>query len=142
MIKLYENIRNRRIELNLSQTELASRVGLKDKSSISRVENGRIDLTQSMIEEFAKALECSPAYLMGWTSNAQTEQSIADIRKNVMSAIDKIQHELGELKEQDYMIELSEEEKYLLESYRKANSDSKRRISKYIEMELNDVGGD
>lgn len=142
MIKLYENIKNRRIELNLSQTELALRVGYKDKGSISRVENGKLDLSQSMIEKFAEALECSPAYLMGWTSNAQTEQSIVDIKKNVMSAIDKIQQELGELKTQEYLIELSDDEKVLLEVYRRAKPDSKRRITKYAEMETNDVGGD
>lgn len=138
MIKLYENIKNRRIELNLSQAELASRVGYKDKGSISRVENGKLDLSQSMIEEFANALECSPAYLMGWTDNVQTEKNMAELKKNVMTAIDQLKQELGELKHQDYMLELSDDEKYLIETYRRAKPDSKRRIAKYAEMETND----
>lgn len=66
MLKLYENIKKRRIELNMSQQDLAERVGYKGKSMISQVENGLIDLPQSMILKFADALKCSASDLMGW----------------------------------------------------------------------------
>lgn len=138
MMKLYENIKNRRIELNLSQTELAKRVGYKDKASISRVENGKLDLTQSMIEEFANALECSPAYLMGWSDNFNDEQMIKEVKKNLISSINKIQEELDDLKTQDFLITLSDDEKILIEQYRKANTDAKKRILKYSKMEISE----
>ena len=66
MIELYTNIKNRRIELKMTQSELADKVGYADKGMISRVENGKVDLSQSQIWKFAQALETDPATLMGW----------------------------------------------------------------------------
>ena len=67
-MKLYENIRNRRVELGLTQSELASKVGYSDKGMISKIENGKVDLSQSQVMKFAKALETTPGELMGWTT--------------------------------------------------------------------------
>ena len=69
MLELYRNIKKYRIENNLSQSELASKVGYADKTMISRIENGNVDLPQSKIEEFAKALNVTPGILMGWTND-------------------------------------------------------------------------
>lgn len=59
-------IKSRRQELNLSQTELAARMGLKSKSTICKVERGEDNLTTTAIRRYATALECTPSYLMGW----------------------------------------------------------------------------
>ncbi len=66
IFELYNNIKNRRIELNMTQTELAQKVGYADKGMISRVENGKVDLPQSQIIKFAEALDIDPGSLMGW----------------------------------------------------------------------------
>ena len=66
MEDLYKNIKNRRMELKLTQTELARKVGYADKGMVSRVENGKVDLSQSQIMKFADALEIEPSALMGW----------------------------------------------------------------------------
>lgn len=66
MIDLYVNIKNRRIELKMTQAELAQKVGYADKGMVSRVENGKVDLSQSQILKFAEALETDPSTLMGW----------------------------------------------------------------------------
>lgn len=63
-MKTGERIRIRRLELSLSQEDLARKVGLKDKSSISKIENGSPNL--DTVKKFASALGCSVAYLMGW----------------------------------------------------------------------------
>ena len=63
---LYKNIKKIRKEKGLSQTELAKLVGYADKTMISHIENGCIDLSRSKIVEFANALDVSPGYLMGW----------------------------------------------------------------------------
>lgn len=42
----YDNIRNRRIELNLSQEELAKKLGYSDRSAISKIEAGHYVLTK------------------------------------------------------------------------------------------------
>ena len=67
MLDLYINIKNRRLELGMSQQELAEAVGYKGKSMISQVEKGLVDLPESMIFKFADALRTTPSYLMGWT---------------------------------------------------------------------------
>ncbi len=66
MLELYKNIKNFRIALNMTQDELAKKVGYADKGMISRVENGKIDLSQSLIVKFADALNVTPSQLMGY----------------------------------------------------------------------------
>ena len=66
-ISLYDNIRKRRKELGLTQSHLAERMHYADKSMIAKIEKGIVDLPQSRIEAFAKALHTTPAALMGWT---------------------------------------------------------------------------
>ncbi len=61
---IYDRIRQRRIELNMSQEELAKKVGYAGKSVISKVENGERDIGQSMIIKYAEALDVSPVYLL------------------------------------------------------------------------------
>lgn len=69
--KLYENIRQRRKALKLTQQELAERTGYTNRSAIARIEAGDIDLSQSKILQFAKALETTPSELMGETENEE-----------------------------------------------------------------------
>ena len=66
MIRLYENIKKRRQELEMTQTELALKVGYADKSMIAKIEAGKVNLTQPKIIAFANALCVSPGDLMGW----------------------------------------------------------------------------
>ena len=85
---LYENIKKRRIQLNMSQQELAEAVGYSGKSMVSQVERGIIDLPRSLIMKFADALNCSESYLMGWEDehgNDISDTSDADIRKKALS---------------------------------------------------------
>ena len=65
MNKLYENIKNRRIALGMTQSELAEKMGYTNRSSIAKIENGAVDLSQSKIIQFAKVLETTPSELMG-----------------------------------------------------------------------------
>ncbi|KXB48661.1 hypothetical protein HMPREF3188_00047 [Tissierellia bacterium KA00581] len=64
-MNIFDRIKNRRKELNMSQEELAIKTGYKTKSAISRIENGNRDISQSQIKIFAKALNTTPEYLMG-----------------------------------------------------------------------------
>lgn len=61
-----KRIKKRRIELNLTQEELAKRMGYKSKAAICKVEGGEDNITSDRIVKFAEALETTPAYLMGW----------------------------------------------------------------------------
>ncbi|MEG0292648.1 MAG: helix-turn-helix transcriptional regulator [Bacilli bacterium] len=61
-----ERIKERRIQLNMSQDELASKLGYSSRSSINKIELGINDITQSKVIDFANALQTTPAYLMEW----------------------------------------------------------------------------
>lgn len=65
-MNLYKNIKTRRTELGITQTQLAEILGYSDKSMIAKIEAGKVDLTQSRIVAFAKALKISPIDLVGW----------------------------------------------------------------------------
>ena len=65
MSVLSVRIRQRREELGLSQEELASRMGYRSKSSITKIEKGVNDIPQNKLEDFAAALETSTAWLLG-----------------------------------------------------------------------------
>lgn len=66
-MSIYERIRRRRQELELSQEDLAKKVGYTSRSSIAKIESGHVDLPQSKIVEFAHALDTTVGYLMGNT---------------------------------------------------------------------------
>lgn len=78
MIKLYQNIKNLREERGLSQDALAKLTGYTDRSSIAKIEKGQVDLQQSKIELFAKALGTTSYALMGW------DEPVSSHRKGVV----------------------------------------------------------
>ena len=61
---IYERIKYLRESLNMSQQELAEKVGYKDKSAISKVERGDRDINQSMIMKYADVFGVSPTYIL------------------------------------------------------------------------------
>lgn len=65
-----ERIRSRRLELGLTQEELARKLGYKTKSTLSAIEGGRNELKQAKIKQFAIALECDPLWLIGISDQA------------------------------------------------------------------------
>lgn len=83
MLQLYKNIKSRRIELNMTQSDLASKMGYADKSMIAKIEKGLIDLPQTKIIAFANALDIAPGILMGLdgTSNKATKSSNSTVIK-------------------------------------------------------------
>ena len=65
MLELHENIRARRVALNMTQQELAKKLGYKSTSTIAKIESGENDIPQAKIAAFAAALDTTPAELMG-----------------------------------------------------------------------------
>lgn len=64
-----DRIRKRRLELKLTQEELALKVGYTSRSAIARIESGSNQLRQEMIITFANALNVTPEYILGWDSS-------------------------------------------------------------------------
>lgn len=123
-MELAQNIKRRRIELNLSQSELASKVGYKDKGSISRIENGTLDLTQSQIVNFAKALEVSPAYLMGWENQNDKDK--------LLESLDKMK----EMIIKSELLNITEAEAEIIKNIRKLDAKGRSSVLRVIDDEL------
>lgn len=64
-----ERIKFKREELDISQDELARRLGYKSRSSINKIELGLQNLNQSKIKAIADALQTTPSFIMGWTED-------------------------------------------------------------------------
>lgn len=92
-----ERIRNRRIELGMSQTDLAIKMGYKTKSSICEVEKGGDNLTQNRIAKFAEALNVSPSYLMGWDGTTNHEMRLDSDEKIIVETFRKSDHQQKEM---------------------------------------------
>lgn len=75
MLQVGERIRECREKLGMTQDELAQATGYKSRSSINKIEKGGNDLPQSKIVLFAKILNTTPAYLMGWEDNNPVESN-------------------------------------------------------------------
>ena len=108
MLALYENIRRLRKKKGMSQDELAKLVGYGDRTSIAKIESGKVDLPQSKIVAFANALQCSPAYLMGWTD----ESEVISLKEQSHIKKYRLLNENGQVKTDDYMDDLLKVDQY------------------------------
>ena len=61
-----DRIKQRRIELRMSQQELATAMGYTSKSTINKIELVKNDVSQSKLVKFSKVLNTTPSYLMDW----------------------------------------------------------------------------
>lgn len=97
-MKLYENIRARRIALKMTQQELANKMGYKSTSTIAKIESGENDIPQAKIIAFANALSTTPAALMGInTKNLEEEERLNEPDDTVTVTIGKNKPQLEKL---------------------------------------------
>lgn len=93
-----ERIKDRRTELRLTLEEVAKRAGV-GKATICRYEKGVIlNIPSDRIERIAKALRCTPAFLMGW------DEELTDTTK-LMALYERL-NERGKNKLLDYADDL------------------------------------
>ncbi|QUH28256.1 helix-turn-helix domain-containing protein [Vallitalea guaymasensis] len=72
-MEIGERIKKRRKDLNMSQEELAFKLGYKSRSSINKIEKSGRDLPQSKIKTIADVLGVTPSYIMGWEDSSNTK---------------------------------------------------------------------
>ena len=138
-----ERIKERRIELGLTQEELGKRMGY-GKSAVCRVEKEGNNITSNRVEKFAKALECTPGYLMGWTATPYQKQlNLFDLTGDSNAAEqvrDKQFKHRFKLEYESKPIDITNEEYIIIECYRKltdAEKDMVKRTVAYNEWLLN-----
>ncbi len=90
-----ERIKERRISLKFSQTELADMVKIS-KQTLYKYENGIItNIPSDKLENIAKKLEVSPTYLMGWDNADDDERfALTSDADDILFALEKL-NELG-----------------------------------------------
>ena len=75
-MRIGERIKQRRLELGYTADALAKLLN-KNRATIYRYENGDIEnMPIDVLEPLAKALNTTPAYLMGWQEPHQQNKSI------------------------------------------------------------------
>ena len=83
MITVGDRIKNQRECNNMSQVELANKVGVS-KQTLYKYENNIItNIPSDKLQNIANVLDVSPSYLMGWDENLTTEN--ADMIPDLMS---------------------------------------------------------
>lgn len=62
-MSIFENIKDRRIQIGMTQAELAELTGYTSKAAISQIESGKYDIPLSKVAVFAAALRTTPEKL-------------------------------------------------------------------------------
>jgi transcriptional regulator with XRE-family HTH domain len=107
-----KRIKARRTELGMTQEELAKKIGYTSRSSINKIELDGRGLPQTKIVAIAKALNTTPAYIMGWEDEIDIDR-LADLTNKLR-----------------YDVETQE----MLEKYFELSEDKKAHIRNTIEM--------
>lgn len=114
-----ERLRQRRLDMGMTQEEVGEVVGIT-RSAVQKHEKGIIkNVACSTVELFAKALRCSPAYLMGWTDDSRTEEQKKMLGGTLSAAERVLVEKFSELNEEgqekllDYADDLVSSGKYI-----------------------------
>lgn len=81
-----KRIKEKREELGLTQMQLAQRLGYTSKAAVCKVERGDDNITADRVSKFAKALNCSESYLMGWDDGIKAptdEEKLLEAYRNL-----------------------------------------------------------
>ena len=85
-MEIGEKIKLRRQQLEWSQRELARRMGYTNNSTIAKIEQGIVDVSQSRVVQFSQVLGVSIAWLMDWEEvekkNDQLVPLVTRLRKD------------------------------------------------------------
>lgn len=126
-------IKQKRLELGLTQMELASRMGYTSKAAICKVEKGDDNITTDRVRKFAKALGVTEAYLMGWDKNPNSE---------MVSALEKgleqhpkdgtLKYLYDGIKHKNVVDNITDEECDLIRTWRTLSEEEKRFVMQYF----------
>lgn len=99
-----KKLKSRRKSLNLTQSELAEKVGLTE-SSISRYESGRIStMPTSTVKRICEVLQIEPSELLGLTPEKSFEYDLKEILKMTDDMPDYVKSNLLSLLKQQIKV--------------------------------------
>jgi transcriptional regulator with XRE-family HTH domain len=92
-----KRIKERRKELKISADELAEKLG-KNRATIFRYEKGDIEnLPLDILEPIAEILQTTPQYLMGWEEEKPPVNELSEDERRLIEIYRKISPEAGEM---------------------------------------------
>lgn len=103
-----DKIKKRRIELGMSQEELAKKMGYKSRSSINKIENGR-EVSDKIVSKLAEALDVNPIYLSDWENTVVDEDT--DVVNYVLSHPNNFSDGIEDMTDEELAL------KYLLNTF-------------------------
>lgn len=113
----YQRLKARRVDLDMTLEDVGNVAGIS-RSAVQKYEKGIIkNVYVSMVEQFAKALRCNPAYLLGWVDTPEIETTTGDnlilttSEKNMVVSVRDLSQE-GQEKITDYLDDLTSSGKY------------------------------
>lgn len=135
MTTIGDRIKARRIELDMSQDELARLVGYKSRSSINKIESDGRLLPQRKIMEIANALNTTPAYIMGWDNSNTKAPSITLTPRDERQIAADLEKMLADLDSQNAMAAMGgtvedDEDRELLKASLQATMRLAKKIAK------------
>lgn len=83
-------IKNKRKFLNMTQVEFAEKLGLSDRTLVSRIENGKYKLTKPLLDKIREVLELSSNELEVDFINVSKYDSLKIDNKDSESPFDKV----------------------------------------------------
>lgn len=137
MLELYQNIKKYRIAHEWSQGDLAQRVGYADKSMISRIENGKVDLQLGQIKKFSEVLGVTPGELLGKDGVENDIQLLAiQVADRVLEPY-RAERQVIQENGKTIIItkKYTDEEKEIIEKYRTADGAIKCAVKKLLDIE-------
>jgi len=105
---LGERIKSRRIQLDMTQDELAKKTGFTSRSSINKIELDKCSINQSKVLVFAEALQTTPQYILGCEDEEQKEDAPITERDRSINAIMNIFSKLSPEEKLDIICYASE----------------------------------
>lgn len=90
-----DRIRKIREERGWSQEDLAKRLGLKDKSSVCRVEKQGNNVTTKSIRRYAEALNTTIPRIMGWSDSDDITEHSERIEREGMEIYEDEESKIG-----------------------------------------------
>lgn len=107
-----ERIKAKRMERGFSQRDLCDKMGYSNHSTIGKIENGKVDIPQSRIVQFAEVLGVSVAYLMGWEE---------EVHNNPVALV-----------ERHFEILMDEDLSEIFEDFKKLDSEGKKTVKNLV----------
>lgn len=121
-----DRIKQKRLELGLTQEELAVKMGYSDKTSVSKIESSGDDISLKKINKIAKALGVDEAYLLGYYDESYQELNLPGPMPERLKNLVK---QYVEVNNRSFFIEsLTDFELDLIDLYRSASEDTQKAV--------------